>query len=203
MSPLPPRPGPAPAPTRPVTAPCCACRRHHPSQHQRQHQADRSRLPAAHVAAATPASISTSSDPTSHGSLLRMSPPPPRPEPTPLDAPARLIPEPDPNPSPTENQPTYRSTVQTCTPTPQRSAHQPGTARAADIAAARQAHHQQKKARLLISKCKAGQGRAGSTPPSAPLRGRSSPVLAMLAMLAAEEAAARGSAWLRSSLRGG
>ena len=174
-------------------------------RHQRQHQADRSRLPAAHVAAATPASISTStsSDPTSHGSLLRMSPPPPRPEPTPLDAPARLIPEPDPNPSPTENQPTYRSTVQTCTPTPQRSAHQPGTARAADIAAARQAHHQQKKARLLISKCKAGQGRAGSTPPSAPLRGRSSPVLAMLAMLAAEEAAARGSAWLRSSLRGG
>ena len=203
MSPPPPQPAPAPAPSRSLTAPCCACRRHHPSQHQRQHQADRSRLPAAHVAAATPASISTSSDPTSHGSLLRMSPPPPRPEPTPLDAPARLIPEPDPNPSPTENQPTYRSTVQTCTPTPQRSAHQPGTARAADIAAARQAHHQQKKARLLISKCKAGQGRAGSTPPSAPLRGRSSPVLAMLAMLAAEEAAARGSAWLRSSLRGG
>jgi len=203
MSPPPPQPAPAPAPSQSLTAPCCACRRHHPSRHQRQHQADRSRLPAAHVAAATPASISTSSDPTSHGSLLRMSPPPPRPEPTPLDAPARLIPEPDPNPSPTENQPTYRSTVQTCTPTPQRSAHQPGTARAADIAAARQAHHQQKKARLLISKYKAGQGRAGSTPPSAPLRGRSSPVLAMLAMLAAEEAAARGSAWLRSSLRGG
>jgi hypothetical protein len=53
-----------------------------------------------------------------------------------------------------------------------------------------------KKARLLKAQCKAGQGRAGSTPPSAPLRGRSSPVLAMLAMLGAKKrlrVAARGS----------
>ncbi len=52
------------------------------------------------------------------------------------------------------------------------------------------------KARLLISECKAGRGRAGSTPPSAPLRGRSGPVLAMLAMLGAKKrlrVAARGS----------
>ena len=51
-------------------------------------------------------------------------------------------------------------------------------------------------ARLLIFQCKAGQGRAGSTPPSAPLRGHSSPVLAMLAMLGPKEGlrvAVRGS----------
>ena len=99
------RPAAAPQPTRPVTAPCCAGRRHHPGQHQHQRRADKSRLPAAHVAApdATPdatstkpiahgsllrmspppppASISTTADPTSHGSLLRRSPPPPRPAP--------------------------------------------------------------------------------------------------------------------------
>jgi hypothetical protein len=62
-----------------------------------------------------------------------------------------------------------------------------------------------KKAPPLPSHCHAGQGRTGSTPPSAPreARGRSSPVLAMLAMLGAEAAPARGCACLRSSLRGG
>ena len=58
-------------------------------------------------------------------------------------------------------------------------------------------------ARLLILHCNAGQGRAGSTPPAAPrMRGRSSPLLAMLAMLGRKRPA-RGCAWLRSSLRGG
>jgi len=121
----------SPPPSHPpsTTAPCCARRRRQTGQHQ--HQADRSRLPAAHVAATTPASISTSSDPTSHGSLLRRSPPPPRPGPTPLDAPARLIPEPDPNPSPTENQPNlpiHRSDLRTRKP-PRCVRLQPPTAR--------------------------------------------------------------------------
>ena len=101
MSPPPPRPASASAPSQSITAPCCAGRRHQPGQHQRhsrpdqsrlpaaqvaattpgQHQrqrrASRSRLPAAQVAATTPASTTTSTEPTSHGSLLRMSPPPP------------------------------------------------------------------------------------------------------------------------------
>ena len=59
-------------------------------------------------------------------------------------------------------------------------------------------------ARLLIFHRNAGQGHAGSTPPCGRRSGRPlSPVLAMLAMLGAEEAPARGCAWLRSSLRGG
>jgi hypothetical protein len=61
------------------------------------------------------------------------------------------------------------------------------------------ARTRQKKARLLIFHRQAGHGRAGSTPPSAPMRGRSSLVLAMLAMLGLKKACA----WLRSSLRGG
>jgi hypothetical protein len=51
----------------------------------------------------------------------------------------------------------------------------------------------------------AGQGRGGSTPPAAPReeRGRSGPVLAVLAMLGPEAGPTRGCARLRSSLRGG
>ena len=82
-SPPPSRPTPPPAATRPVTAPCCACRRHHPSQHHHQRRPGQSRLPAAHVAAITPANTTASADPASHGSLLRTSPAPGHPAPAP------------------------------------------------------------------------------------------------------------------------
>ena len=89
MSPPPPQPAPPPAASRRITAPCGACRRHHPGQHQRQRRAGQSRLPAAQVAATTPAGISTSTKPIAHGSLPRMSPPPPQPAPAP--APSRSL----------------------------------------------------------------------------------------------------------------
>ena len=60
-----------------------------------------------------------------------------------------------------------------------------------------------KSVRLLIFQSKAGRSRRFNPAFGAAAGGRSSPVLAMLAMLGAEEAPARGCAWLRSSLRGG
>ena len=71
------------APSQPITAPCCAGRRHHPDQHHHQRRPGQSPLPAAHVAAITPASTTTSADPASHGSLLRTSPAPGHPAPAP------------------------------------------------------------------------------------------------------------------------
>ena len=99
--------------------------------HSGDHPAGPARLVLRTSPAPDPASSSTTADPTSHGSLLRRSPPPPRPGPTPLDAPARLIPEPDPNPSPTENQPNlpiHRSDLRTRKP-PRCVRLQPPTAR--------------------------------------------------------------------------
>jgi hypothetical protein len=121
------------SPRRPGTARAAHLASAGPGQQQRpgDHPADPARLVLRTSPAPDPASSSTTADPTSHGSLLRRSPPPPRPGPTPLDAPARLIPEPDPNPSPTENQPNlpiHRSDLRTRKP-PRCVRLQPPTAR--------------------------------------------------------------------------